>query len=256
MGAPLDLTSRSPFRLRSARTLSTTLLGFEFLQRPQHVLSNFLDQPHSSVLARSTTIAPSSAFSLAFALAFSAVPALRLPIGNPLLLGLSLGVSGEVGLLVPLIYLALTVVMCMVVSLTLTDPAPVVLRPVHPERERWLLDPPWLFALLGSHPAPSGPILPMVPHVVRHKCEEMSLLVILPGPVVLATSNTILRGVGRVLLDLPMMAVFPVASLSMTMSILHVGLVLRIELQLHRDVLKRYPEPHGQVTAYNRSPVH
>ena len=29
MGAPLDLTSRSPFRLRSARTLSTTLLGFD-----------------------------------------------------------------------------------------------------------------------------------------------------------------------------------------------------------------------------------
>ena len=22
------------------------------------------------------------------------------------------------------------------------------------------------------------------------------------------------------------------------------------------DVVKRYPEPHGQVTAYNRSPVH
>ena len=66
MGAPLDLTSRSPFRLRSARTLSTTLLGFEFLQRPQHVLSNFLDRPHSPVLARSTTIASSFAFSLAF----------------------------------------------------------------------------------------------------------------------------------------------------------------------------------------------
>ena len=56
MGAPLDLTSRSPFRLRSAGTLSTTLLGFEFLQRPQHVLRNFLDGPDSLVLARSTTI--------------------------------------------------------------------------------------------------------------------------------------------------------------------------------------------------------
>ena len=62
MGAPLDLTSRSPFRLRSATTLSTTLLGFEFLQRPQHVLSNLLDRPHWSVLARSTTIASSSPF--------------------------------------------------------------------------------------------------------------------------------------------------------------------------------------------------
>ena len=40
---PLDLTSRSPFWLRSARTLSTTLLGFFFLQRPHHVLSNLLD---------------------------------------------------------------------------------------------------------------------------------------------------------------------------------------------------------------------
>ena len=193
MGAPLDLASRSPFRLRSARTLSTTLLGFEFLQRPQRVLSNFLDRPHSSILARSTTIASSSAFSSAFALAFSPVPALRLPIGNPLLLGLLLGVSGEVGLLVRLIHLALTVVMCMVVSLAITDPAPVVLRPVLSERERWVPDPPWLFALLGSHPAPSGPILPMVPHVVRHKREEIGLIVILRGPVVLATSTTILR---------------------------------------------------------------
>ena len=87
MGAPLDLTSRSPFRLRSARTLSTTLLGFEFLQRPQHVLSNFLDRPHSSVSARSTTIASSFAFSLAFALAFFPVSALRLPIGNRCSLG-------------------------------------------------------------------------------------------------------------------------------------------------------------------------
>ena len=43
MGAPLDLTSRSPFQLHSARTLSTTLLSFEFLQRPQHVLSKLLD---------------------------------------------------------------------------------------------------------------------------------------------------------------------------------------------------------------------
>ena len=216
MGAPLDLASRSPFRLRSARTLSTTLLGLEFLQRPQHVVSNFLDRPHSSVLARCTTIASSSAFSLAFTLAFSPVSALRLPVGNPLLLGLLLGVGCEVGLLVRLIHLALTVVVCMVVSLAITDPAPVVLRPVLSERERWVPDPPWLFAP-GSRPAPSGPILPIVLHVVRHKREEMGLLVILPGPVVLDTSTTILRGVGRVLLDLPMMAVFSVASLSMTM---------------------------------------
>ena len=190
MGAPLDLTSRSPFRLRSARTLSTTLLGLEFLQRPQHVLSNILDRPYSSVLARSITVASSSAFSLAFALAFSPVSALRLPVGNPLLLGLLLGVGCEVGLLVRLIHLALTVVVCMVVSLAITDPAPVVLRSVLSERERWVPDPPWLFALLGSHLAPSGSILPIVLHVVRHKREEMGLLVILPGPVVLATSTS------------------------------------------------------------------
>ena len=70
----------------------------------------------------------------------------------------------------------------------------------------------------------------MVPHVVRNKREEMGLLVILPGPglVVLATSTTIFRGVGRVLLDLPVMAIFSVASLCMTLSILHVGLVLQV----------------------------
>ena len=97
MGAPLDMACRSSLLLRSAQTLSTTLLGFEFLQRPQHVLSNLLDRPHSSVLARSTTITSSSTFPLAFALAFSPVSALRLPINNPLLLGLHLGVGGEVG---------------------------------------------------------------------------------------------------------------------------------------------------------------
>ena len=87
----------------------------------------------------------------------------------------------------------------------------------------------------------------MVPHVVRHKREEMGLLVILPGPgpVVLATSTTILQGVGPVLLDLPMMAVFSVASLSMTLSILHVGLVLGVELQLHRDVLHDLVQAHA-----------
>ena len=62
MGAPLDMACRSSLLLRSAQTLSTTLLGFEFLQRPQHVLSNLLDQPHASVRAGSSTIAFSSAF--------------------------------------------------------------------------------------------------------------------------------------------------------------------------------------------------
>ena len=56
MGAPLDVACRSSLLLRSAETLSTTLLGFGFLQRPQHVLSNLLHQPHASVWAGSSTI--------------------------------------------------------------------------------------------------------------------------------------------------------------------------------------------------------
>ena len=127
MGAPLDVACRSSLLLRSARTLSTTLLGFEFLQRPQHVLSNLLDRPHASVWAGSSSIAFSSAFPLALSLAFSTVSALCLPIGNPLLLGLPVGMGGEVGLLVLLIYLAMPVVMCMVVPVAVADPATVVL---------------------------------------------------------------------------------------------------------------------------------
>ena len=117
MGAPLDVACRSSFLLRSAQTLSITLLGFEFLQRPQHVLSNLLNQPHASVWDGSSTIAFSSAFPLAFSFAFSTVSALCLPIGNLLLLGL----------LVFLTYLAMPVVMCMVVPLAVADPATVVL---------------------------------------------------------------------------------------------------------------------------------
>ena len=127
MGAPLDVACRSSLLLRSAQTLSTTLLGFEFLQHPQHVLSNLLDQPHASVWAGYSTIAFSSAFPLALSLAFSPVPALCLPIGNSLLLGLVVGMGDEVGLLVLLIYHAMPVVMCMVVSLAVADPATVVL---------------------------------------------------------------------------------------------------------------------------------
>ena len=127
MGAPLDVACRSSLLLRSAQTLSTTLLGFEFLQRPQHVLSNLLDRPHVSVTAWSSTIAFSSAFPLALSLAFSTVPALCLPIGNSLLLGLLVRMGGEVGLLVSLIYLAMPVVMCKVVPLAVANPATVVL---------------------------------------------------------------------------------------------------------------------------------
>ena len=127
MGAPLDVACRSSLLLRSTQTLSTTLLGFEFLQRPQHVLSKLLDRPHASVWAGSSTRAFASAFPLALSLAFSIVPALCLPIGNSLLLGLLVGKGGEVGLLVLLIYLAMPVFMCMVVPLAVADPATVVL---------------------------------------------------------------------------------------------------------------------------------
>ena len=127
MGAPLDVACRSSLLLRSTQTLSTTLLGFEFIQRPQHVFSNLLDRPHASVWAGSSTIAFSSAFPLALSLAFSAVSALCLSISNSLPLGLLDGMGGEVGLLVLLIYLAMPVVMCMVVPLAVADPATVML---------------------------------------------------------------------------------------------------------------------------------
>ena len=127
MGAPLDVACRSSLLLRSAQTLSTTLLGFEFLQCPQHVLSNLLDRPHVSVRAGSSTIVFSSAFSLALSLAFSTVSALCLRISNSLLLALLVGMGGEVGLLVLLIYLAMLVVMCRVVPLAVADAATGVL---------------------------------------------------------------------------------------------------------------------------------
>ena len=127
MGALLDVACPSSLLLRSAQTLSTTLLGFEFHQRPQHVHTNFLDRPHASVWAGSSTIAFSSAFPLALSLAFSTVSVLCLPIGNSLLFGLLVGMGGEVGLLVFLIYLAMPVVMCMVVLLAVADPATVLL---------------------------------------------------------------------------------------------------------------------------------
>ena len=127
LAAPLELACRSSLLLRSAQTLSTTLLGFELLQRPQHVLSNLLDGPHASVSAGSSTIAFSSAIPLALSLAFPTVSALCLPIGNSLLPRLLVGTGGEVGLLVILIYLAMPVVIRMVVPLAVADPATVVL---------------------------------------------------------------------------------------------------------------------------------
>ena len=121
------MACRSSLLLQSAQTLSTTLLGFEVPQGPQHVLSNLLDRPHASVWAGSSTIAFSSAFPLALSLAFSTVSALCLPIYYSLLLRLLVGMGREVGLLVIVIYLAMPVVMCMVVPLAVADPATGVL---------------------------------------------------------------------------------------------------------------------------------
>ena len=56
------------------------------------------------------------------------------------------------------------------------------------------------------------------------------------GPEILAASTPFLRGADRVLLDLLVLAIFPMTSMSMALSILHLGLVLGIELQPHRDV--------------------
>ena len=207
MGAPLDMDCRSSLLLRSAQTLSTTLLGFEFLQRPQHVLSNLLNRPHTSVWARSSTIAFSSAFPLALSLAFSTVSALCLPIGNSLLPGLPVGVGGEVGLLVLLIYLAMPVVMCMVVPLAVADPATGVLRSILAERERRVPDSPRFSAVLGLgvQAVPPGPVLPILFHIVRYESEEVGFFIILlagHGPEILAASTPFLRGADRVPLAL------------------------------------------------------
>ena len=73
MGAPLDVASRSSPLLRSAQTLSTTLLGFDFLQCPQHVLSYLLHRPHVSVRK------VYSVFSTVFLLLLLLVVAVRCP---------------------------------------------------------------------------------------------------------------------------------------------------------------------------------
>ena len=50
---------------------------------------------------------------------------------------------------------------------------------------------------------------------------------------------------GRGLLPVPLCAL-----------LLHASVGSREQAQPPLPLLKRYPEPHGQVTAYNRSPVH
>ena len=73
-------------------------------------------------------------------------------------------------------------------------------------------------------------------HVLRHKREEVEFLLFLRSPLILTASTPFLRGADSFPLDLSVVVVFPVTSVSLSMSILHVGLVLGIELQLHRDV--------------------
>ena len=250
MGAPLDVACRSSLLLRSAQTLSTTLMGFEFLQRPQHVLSNLLDRPHASVWAGSSTIAFSSAFPLTLSFAFSTVSALCLPIGNSLLLRLLVGMGGESGLLVLLIYLAMPVVMCMVVPLAVAYPATGVLRSVLAERELRVPDPPRFSAVLGPgvQVVPPGPVLPILLHIVRYEREEVGFFMILlggRGPEILAASTPFLRGADRVPLELSVVVIFSMTSMSLALLILHVGLVLCVELQLHRDVLHDLLQAHA-----------
>ena len=80
----------------------------------------------------------------------------------------------------------------------------------------------------------------MLLHIVCYEREEVGFFMILSGgrgPEILAASIPFLCGADRVLLDLSMLAIFLMTSMSMALSILHVGLVLDVELQLHRDVL-------------------
>ena len=158
--------------------------------------------------------------------------------------------GGEVGILVLLIYLAMPVVMCMVVPLAVADPATGVLRSVLAERERRVPDPPRFFAVLGPgfQAVPPGPVLPIRLHVVRYEREEVSIFMILMGgrgPEILAAFTPFSRGADRVPLDLSVLAIFPMTSMSMALSILHVGLVLGVELQLHRDILHDLTMAHA-----------
>ena len=88
----------------------------------------------------------------------------------------------------------------------------------------------------------------MLLHIVRYEREEVGFILILSGgrgPEILAASTPFLRGADRVLLDLSVLAIFPMTSMSMALSILHVGLVLGIELQLYRDVLHDLVQAHA-----------
>ena len=83
---------------------------------------------------------------------------------------------------------------------------------------------------------------------MRYEREEVGLFMILwggYGPEILAASTPFLRGADCVPLGLSLVAIFSMASSSMALSILHVGLVLGVELQLHRDVLHDLVQAHA-----------
>ena len=71
----------------------------------------------------------------------------------------------------------------------------------------------------------------MLLHIVRYEREEVGFFLILSGgrgPETLAACIPFLRGADRVLLDLSVLAIFPMTSMSMALSILHLGLVLGV----------------------------
>ena len=83
---------------------------------------------------------------------------------------------------------------------------------------------------------------------MRYEREEVGFFMILWGgrrPEILAAFTPFLRGVDRVPLDLSVVAIFLMTSMSLALSILHVGLVLGVELQLHRDVLHDLVQAHA-----------
>ena len=104
------------------------------------------------------------------------------------------------------------------------------------------------FLVLGSGAASPGPVLPMLLHIVRYEREEVGFFMILSasrGPEILAASTPFLRGADRVSLDLLVLTIFPMTSMSLALSILHSGLVLGVELQLHRDLLHDHVQAHA-----------
>ena len=88
----------------------------------------------------------------------------------------------------------------------------------------------------------------MILHIVWYEREEVGFFLIFWGgrdQEFLAACTPFLRGADRVLLDFSVLAIFPTALMSMALSILHVGLVLGVELQLHRDVLHDLAQAHA-----------